>query len=91
MRPPGRTRGCGGCRKRLTKGRHDVGKDVLDLITHGQKDDYNYDRNQNQDEGVLHHSLTALRAAYFGLLDRNSPPLRPDLLGSFRVAERGCL
>src|SRR5205823_9306488 len=40
----------------------DVGEDVLDLIAHGQKNHDDYDRNQDQDQGVLDHALAALAA-----------------------------
>jgi catechol 2,3-dioxygenase-like lactoylglutathione lyase family enzyme len=34
----------------------------------------NYDRNQDQNEGVLHHALATLFAARLDRLDLNSPP-----------------
>ena len=37
-----------------------VGEDVLDLVPHGQKNHDDDDRNKNQDQRVLHHSLAAL-------------------------------
>src|SRR3981081_1851416 len=37
-----------------------VGEDVLDLCPHGQENHDDDDRNKNQDQRVLHHSLAAL-------------------------------
>jgi hypothetical protein len=78
-----------GCGYWLTQGGHDVGKDVLDLVSHGKENDDDYDRNQNQDEGVLNHSLAALRAVSSGRINLNSPPLRAGGLGSMDMAEHG--
>jgi hypothetical protein len=44
----------------LTEGGYDVRKDVCDLVTHGQKNHNDDDRNENQDQRVLDHSLAAL-------------------------------
>lgn len=43
--------------------RDHVGKDVVDLVPHGQKNHYDDDRNKNQDQRVLDHSLTSLSSA----------------------------
>lgn len=42
------------------KGCYDVGEDVLDLVTHRKKDDDDHDRNEDQDQGVLDHTLAFL-------------------------------
>jgi hypothetical protein len=44
----------------LTECGHHIGKDVLDLVPHGQKNHDDDDRNENQDQGILDHSLAAL-------------------------------
>src|SRR2546428_597498 len=44
----------------LAEGGHDVREHVGDLVSHGQKNHDHHDRNQNQDQGVLDHSLAAL-------------------------------
>ena len=44
----------------LAESGHHVGKDVGDLVPHGQKNHDDDDRNENQDQGILDHSLAAL-------------------------------
>src|SRR6266850_6765550 len=61
----------------LAERRDDVREHVRDLVPHGQKNHDNDDRNENQDQGILDHSLAALAAikpAIHGnyLLSRNA-------------------
>jgi hypothetical protein len=37
-----------------------IGKDVLNLVSHGQQNHYDHDRNEDQNQRVLNHSLAML-------------------------------
>src|SRR6266487_3887063 len=46
-----------------SESRHHVRKDVRDLVAHGQKNDDDHNRDQNEDEGILNHALALLKVA----------------------------